>query len=94
VILPRDYPGYNMGISMSDNERESKNLMKLGAGFAIFGLVCPFFWLSLVSGAPKSETWVYGIHSGIFILIGLAIMGKGWYDLRRVRVAIMVKAPE
>ncbi len=39
---------------------KSKSLMKLGAGFAIFGLVCPIFWLSLVSGAPKSETWVHG----------------------------------
>jgi len=79
---------------MPDHERESKNLMKLGAGFAIFGLVCPFFWLSLVSGAPKSETWVYGVHSGIFVLLGLAILGKGWYDLGCTRAKKPVTSPE
>ncbi len=80
-------------MTMSDNERGSKSLIKLGAGFAIFGVVCPIFWLSLVSGAPKSETWVYGIHSGIFVLIGLVILGKGWYDLKRLRAGILVKTP-
>jgi len=70
---------------MPSNERQIKSVMKLGAGFAVFGLVCPFFWMSLFSDAPKSETWVYGIHSCIFILIGLAILGKGWYDLKRLQ---------
>jgi hypothetical protein len=66
-------------------ERNVKNQMKIGAGLALFGLVCPFFWISLFSGNSGFETWVYGVHSGIFILIGLALLGKGWYDLKRVR---------
>jgi hypothetical protein len=66
-------------------ERNVKNQMKIGAGITLFGLVCPFFWISLFSGNSGFETWVYGVHSGIFILIGLALLGKGWYDLKRVR---------
>jgi len=71
---------------MSSNERQIKSQMKVGAGLALFGLVCPFFWLSLFSGSSGSETWVYGVHSGIFMAIGLALLGKGWYDLKQVRV--------
>ncbi len=70
---------------MSSNERQIKSLMKVGAGLAVFGLVCPFFWMSLFSGNSPSETWVYGIHSGIFIMFGLIVLGKGWYDLKRIR---------
>ena len=41
---------------MSDEEREIKNVMIFGAGFALFGLVCPFFWLSLFNAHSGSET--------------------------------------
>jgi hypothetical protein len=51
--------------------------MKFGAGLTLFGLVCPIFWLILFSVNPGFETWVYGIHSGIFILIGILLLGKG-----------------
>jgi hypothetical protein len=79
---------------MSNEEREIKNVMKFGVGFAIFGLVCPFFWLSLFNGNSGSQTWVYAVHSGFFIVLGLVFLGKGWYDLRRVRAAIPAKSPE
>jgi hypothetical protein len=51
---------------MPFNERQIKSQMKVGAGLALFGLVCPFFWLSLFSGNSGFEAWVYGVHSGIF----------------------------
>lgn len=70
---------------MPANERQIKNQMKAGAGLAVFGLVCPFFWLSLFSGNSGFETWVYGVHSSILILIGLALLGKGRYDLTCMR---------
>jgi len=79
---------------MPPSERLIKSQMKIGAGLALFGLVCPFFWLSLFSGNSGFETWVYGVHSGFFIMIGLALLGKGWYDLKRVRVDTPVKNPE
>jgi len=79
---------------MPDNERQIKSQMKVGAGFALFGLVCPFFWLSLFSGSSGSETWVYGVHSGIFTVIGLALLGKGWYDLKCMQVNAGLKKPE
>lgn len=69
-------------MKMASNERQIKSQMKVGAGLALFGLVCPFFWLSFFSDNSGFETWVYGVHSGIFILIGLVLLGKGWYDLK------------
>lgn len=70
--------------NMPDNERQIQSQMKLGAGLALLGLVCPFFWMSLLSGNSWSETWVYGMHSGFFIVIGLALLGKGWHDRNHV----------
>ena len=81
-------------LSMPSNERQIKSQIKVGAGLALFGLICPFFWLSLVSGSSGFETWVYGVHSGIFIAIGLALLGKGWYDLKCVRVNTGIKTSE
>ena len=79
---------------MSNEEREIKNVMIFGTGFALFGLVCPFFWLNLLNGNPGSQTWVYGVHSCFFIALGLVFLGKGWYDLRRVRAGGPKKIPE
>ena len=78
---------------MPSNKRQIKSLMKVGAGLALFGLVCPFFWMSLFSGNSGFETWVYGVHSGIFIVIGLALLGKGWYDLKRFQTKVQVQTP-
>lgn len=76
---------------MPPNERQIKSLMKVGAGLALFGLVCPFFWLSLFYRNSGYETWVYGVHSGFFMVIGLTLLGKGWYDLKRIRVNTGIK---
>lgn len=70
---------------MQSNERQIKSQMKVGVGLAVFGIVCPFFWMSLFSGGAPHETWVYGLHSGFFIFLGLVVLGKGWYDLKQVR---------
>jgi|EPASupsiteSAE347_1022098.scaffolds.fasta_scaffold00030_6 hypothetical protein len=75
---------------MSNEEREIKNEIIVGVGFALFGLLCPFFWLSLFNGNSGSETWVYGVHSGFFIALGLVFLGKGVYDLKRMQ-SISVK---
>ncbi|MDD1706334.1 MAG: phage holin family protein [Methanoregulaceae archaeon] len=71
---------------MPPNERQIKSQMKVGVGLAVFGLACPFFWLSLFNSTTGFETWVYGIHSGFFIVIGLILLGKGWYDLKRMPI--------
>lgn len=67
---------------MSSHEHRIKSQMKVGAGVALLGLLCPFFWLSYFSGTAGSEPWIYGLHSGAFVVLGLALLGKGWYDLR------------
>jgi hypothetical protein len=69
---------------MPNNERQIKSQIKVGAGLALFGLLCPLYWLSLLYGNSGFETWVYGVHSCFFIAIGLALLGKGWYDLKQV----------
>lgn len=69
---------------MSIKEREIKNVMIFGVGFALFGLVCPFFWLSLFNGGSGSQTGVYAVHSGFFIALGLIFLAKGWYDLKHI----------
>ena len=78
-------------MKMSSNERQIKSQIKVGAGLALFGLVCPFFWMSLFSGSSGFETWVYGVHSCFFITIGLVVLGKGWYDLKRSRTDSPIK---
>jgi len=81
-------------MDMSSNEQQIKSLIQFGAGVALFGQVCPLFWMSLFFGGPGSDTWVYGIHSGIIILIGLVLLGKGWYDLKSMRASQGIKKPE
>jgi hypothetical protein len=82
------------GLEMSMNERQIKSQMKVGAGLALFGLMCPFFWISLFSGSSSTEKWLYGVHSCIFIAIGLVFLGKGWYDLDRMRVSAGIQKSE
>ncbi len=81
-------------MKMPPSEQQIKSQVKVGAGLALFGLVCPFFWMSLFSGNSGFETWVYGVHSCFFIVIGLVVLGKGWYDLKRVRITPQIKTSE
>ncbi|HPD76585.1 MAG TPA: hypothetical protein PKZ65_11040 [Methanoregulaceae archaeon] len=69
----------------TNREINLKSQMKLGGGFALVGVICPFFWMSLLISGPSQETWTYGIHSCLFILFGLVILGKAWYDLKSDR---------
>jgi len=68
---------------MYPNERELKRQIILGIVIALFGILCPLFWKSLLSGNASFETWVYGFHSAFFVVFGAALVGKGWYDLKR-----------
>ena len=79
---------------MPQTERQLKSQMKIGAGLALFGLLCPFFWLSAFSGNAGFETWVYSVHSSFFIVIGSALLGKGGYDLKCIRAKNQIKTPE
>jgi hypothetical protein len=76
---------------MPHTERQLKSQIKIGAVLALFGLLCPFFWFSAFSGNAGFETWVYGVHSCIFIVLGLTIVGKGWYDLNCIRMRNRIK---
>lgn len=78
---------------MRSDERQAKSLMKIGAGLALFGLVCPFFWISLFWGSSPHETWVYGLHSLCFIVIGSILVGKGWYDIKQLGAPINHQSP-
>lgn len=60
--------------------------MKVGAGLSLFGLLCPFFWVSLIFGGPDFETRVYGFHSAFFVVLGIFFLIKGWIDLKHLKV--------
>lgn len=80
--------------SLHRNERQIKSQIKIGVGLAAFGIICPLFWLSLFSNGSSHETWVYGLHSCFFILFGLIVLGKGWYDLKSARAGAGLQSPE
>ena len=75
---------------MSDTIRQAKSLVKLGILFALFGLLCPFFWMRFFAGDYGSETVIYGLHSAVFIFIGLIFMAKGIYDIKNMRRGIQI----
>jgi apolipoprotein N-acyltransferase len=70
---------------MSETIKQANSMVKLGILFALFGLLCPFFWMRFFAGDYGSETVVYGLHSGVFIFLGLIFIAKGWYDLKNMR---------
>lgn len=73
---------------MWETIKQANSLVKLGILFALFGLLCPFFWMRFFAGDYGSETIVYGFHSAVFILLGLICIAKGWYDLKNMRQRI------
>lgn len=68
-------------------ERTLLNGMKTGRNIALVGVFCPFFWFSLLSGASRQTIQFNAIHSGIVILIGLAILLVYRFNLGRMRKA-------
>jgi hypothetical protein len=71
----------------SKKQHNALSQIKLGAGLSLFGLLCPFFWTSLIFGGSGFETWVYGFHSAFFILLGLFFLIRGWIDLKHLKVS-------
>ncbi|WP_135382326.1 hypothetical protein [Vibrio tasmaniensis] len=47
---------------------------RAGRNIALLGLLCPFFWYSLFTGASKAELLFHATHSGVVFLIGMVIM--------------------
>lgn len=70
---------------MSETIQQANSLVKLGVLFFLFGLLCPFFWMRIFSGDYGSETIVYGLHSAVFIFLGLICIAKGWYDVNNMK---------
>lgn len=70
---------------MRPGKRQLIRQMMVGAGVILFGLACPLFWNSLLSGNSGPEIIDHGIHSGVFIMAGLFLLGTGWYDLNCMR---------
>lgn len=47
---------------------------RAGRNIAVLGLLCPFFWYALFTGASKAELIMHATHSGVVFLIGIVIM--------------------
>jgi len=50
---------------------------KPGFSIALLGLLCPFFWVALLSGATKEELIFHACHSGLVFFMGVFLMLKG-----------------
>ncbi len=48
-----------------------------GFCIALLGLLCPLFWIALLTGASKAELIFHGSHSGLVFCIGIFLMLKG-----------------
>jgi len=69
----------------TQQEQQIFQRVKLGRNIALIGLFCPFFWISLFSGASQDFVYFNAMHSGIVIAIGFVILVKGRIDLVRYR---------
>ncbi|MCX7749127.1 MAG: hypothetical protein N2645_19880 [Clostridia bacterium] len=59
--------------------------IKTGRNIALVGVFCPFFWISVLTGSSIQTIQFNAIHSGIVILIGLAIASIYRFNLGRIR---------
>lgn len=59
--------------------------IKMGRFFALIGLFCPFFWISVFAGANIQVIKFNAIHSGIVILGGIVIMIFFQFRLNKLR---------
>lgn len=69
---------------MSETIQQANSLVKLGIIFALFGILCPFFWMRIFAGDYGSETMVYGFHSMVFLILGLICIAKDWNDRKNL----------
>ena len=66
-------------IKTAAKERKFPNpTAKQGATIMIIGILCPIFWISLISGASADTLRFNAIHSGIFAMIGFVLMIAGF----------------
>ena len=70
-----------------NTEGFSANQIIMGRNIALIGFFCPIFWISLFSGANLRVIGMNAVHSGIVILIGLAMMGMGKWALANTRAS-------
>ena len=56
------------------NGHELSEKTKIGRNIALLGFFCPFFWISLFTGAETATTIFHAIHSSIVFLLGVVIM--------------------
>lgn len=66
-------------------EQRSLHKIKLGRNIALIGVFCPFFWVSLLSGAPRNIVNFNAAHSGLVVLAGCLIMALGRLQLGRLK---------
>lgn len=79
----------------SCRQQKWRGMVRNGRNIALIGVFCPFFWISVFSGASVQMIGFNAVHSGIVILIGLGIMTGGYLMLRRTRglTAIESRSP-
>ncbi len=59
--------------------------IRLGRNIALIGVFCPFFWISLLSGAPRNIVEFNAAHSGLVVLAGGLIMAIGRFQFNRLK---------
>jgi len=55
-------------------ERALPKSARTGANIALLGLLCPFFWIALFSGASTGELIFHACHSAAVFLIGVIML--------------------
>ncbi|GAA5219980.1 hypothetical protein [Membranihabitans marinus] len=65
-----------------------KTGMKTGRNISLVGVFCPFLWYAILSGASKEFIMLNVIHSALFVVLGLLILGVNYVALYRYNSAI------
>ncbi len=80
--------GIMLGREASRNEVPDRRLadgVVTGRNIMLIGVFCPFFWLSLLSGAGRDQIRLNAIHSGVVAFLGLVWMAKSMLQIERAR---------
>lgn len=70
---------------VTDREMNLWGRVRTGRNIALIGLFCPIFWVSLFTGVRGDQLYFNLVHSGVVVLIGVAVMGVNLRLIRRVR---------